>query len=119
MFVLLIGSFILCFVASASDVELLIVKYVFVAVSIATPILVFSNSQSLISLLSMIGVEFRRLFSDIRRRSSMFTYHSLDLGPKNQTDVLECCRQSNDALDEDKYFVFLTFYRESSSVRDS
>ena len=49
----------------------------------------------------------------------MFTYHSLDLGPKNQTDVLECCRQSNDALDEDKYFVFLTFYRESSSVRDS
>ncbi|WZY88827.1 hypothetical protein YC2023_045562 [Brassica napus] len=46
----------------------------------------------------------------------MFTYHSLDLGPKNQTDVLECCRQSNDALDEDKYFVFLTFYRESSSL---
>ncbi|CAG7906421.1 unnamed protein product [Brassica rapa] len=45
----------------------------------------------------------------------MFTYHSLDFGPKNQTDVLECCRQSNDALDEDKYFVFLTFYRESSS----
>ncbi|CDY37868.1 BnaC04g31380D [Brassica napus] len=46
----------------------------------------------------------------------MFTYHSLDFGPKNQTDVLECCRQSNDALDEDKYFVFLTFYGESSSV---
>ncbi|KAF2603701.1 hypothetical protein F2Q70_00027321 [Brassica cretica] len=45
----------------------------------------------------------------------MFIYHSLDFGPKNQTDVLECCRQSNDALDEDKYFVFLTFYRESSS----
>ena len=36
MFVLLIGSFIWCFVASASDVELLNVKYVFVAVSIAT-----------------------------------------------------------------------------------
>lgn len=49
----------------------------------------------------------------------MFTYNSLDFGPKNQTDVMECCRQSNDALDEDKYFVFLTFYGESSSVRDS
>ena len=68
MFVLLIGSFIWCFVASACDVELLIVKSASVAVLIAgvRPILVLSNSQSFISLLSMIGVEFRRLVSDIR-----------------------------------------------------
>ncbi|KAL0711182.1 hypothetical protein Bca4012_018160 [Brassica carinata] len=68
MFVLLKGSSIWCFVASACDAELLIVKSASVAVSImgVRPVLVLSNSQSLISLLSMIGVEFRGLLSDIR-----------------------------------------------------
>ncbi|KAL0719197.1 hypothetical protein Bca4012_068521 [Brassica carinata] len=67
MFVLLKGSSIWCFVASACDAELLIVKSASAAVSImgVRPVLVLSNSQSLISLLSMIGVEFRGLLSDI------------------------------------------------------
>ncbi|RID65771.1 hypothetical protein BRARA_D00949 [Brassica rapa] len=157
MFVLLIGSFIWCFVASVCDVELLIVKSALVAVSIVgvRPILVLSNSQSLISLLSMIGLEFRRLFSDIRCclcvmfTHALWCYISLLCFAMVEVDLLAglalllidefihvhislsgfrskesnrcsgCCRQSNDALDEDKYFVFLTFYRESSSVRDS
>ncbi|KAL0732127.1 hypothetical protein Bca4012_028221 [Brassica carinata] len=60
MFVLLKGSSIWCFVASACDTELLIIKSVAVAVSITgvRPVLVLSNSQSLITLLSKIGVEF-------------------------------------------------------------
>ncbi|KAF8065683.1 hypothetical protein N665_1165s0012 [Sinapis alba] len=68
MFVLLKGSSIRCFVASACDAELLIVKSASVAVSIpgVRPVLVLSNSQSLISLLTTIGVESRGLFSDIR-----------------------------------------------------
>ncbi|CAF1865137.1 unnamed protein product [Brassica napus] len=67
MFVLFKGSSIWCFVASACDAELLIVKAASVAVSIpgVRPVLVLSNSQSFISLLSTIGVEFRGLLSDI------------------------------------------------------
>ncbi|CAG7872735.1 uncharacterized protein LOC103875294 isoform X1 [Brassica rapa] len=67
MFVLFKGSSIWCFVASACDAELLIVKAASVAVSISgvRPVLVLSNSQSFISLLSTIGVEFRGLLSDI------------------------------------------------------
>nr|VDC91379.1 unnamed protein product [Brassica oleracea] len=67
MFVLFKGSSIWCFVASACDAELLIVKAAYVAVSIpgVRPVLVLSNSQSFISLLSTIGVEFRGLLSDI------------------------------------------------------
>ncbi|KAF3573648.1 hypothetical protein F2Q69_00061223 [Brassica cretica] len=55
-------------VASAFDVELLIVKSASIVVSIpgVRPVLVLSDSQSLISLLSTIGVEFRGLLSDIR-----------------------------------------------------
>ncbi|CAG7890647.1 unnamed protein product, partial [Brassica rapa] len=61
------GSFIWCFVASACDAELVIVKAASVAVLISgvRPVLVLSNFQSLISLLSTIGVEFRGLLSDI------------------------------------------------------
>ncbi|KAF2577919.1 hypothetical protein F2Q68_00003398 [Brassica cretica] len=68
MFVMLKGSSIWCFVASACDAELLIVKSASVAVSITgvRPVLVLSNSQSLSTLLSMIGVEFRGLLGDIR-----------------------------------------------------
>ncbi|KAL0836097.1 hypothetical protein Bca101_087986 [Brassica carinata] len=68
MFVLLKGSSIWCFVASACDAELLIVKSASVAVSITgvRPVLVLSNSQSLSTLLSTIGVEFRGLLVDIR-----------------------------------------------------
>ncbi|KAG2278297.1 hypothetical protein Bca52824_060852 [Brassica carinata] len=67
MFVLFKGSSIWCFVASACDAELLIVKAASVAVSIpgVRPVLVLSNSQSFISLLSTIGVEFRGLLSGI------------------------------------------------------
>ncbi|KAH0924949.1 hypothetical protein HID58_017205 [Brassica napus] len=67
MFILFKGSSIWCFVASACDAELLIVKAASVAVSISgvRPVLVLSNSQSFISLLSTIGVEFRGLLSDI------------------------------------------------------
>uniref|UniRef100_A0A0D3DHE6 Uncharacterized protein n=1 Tax=Brassica oleracea var. oleracea TaxID=109376 RepID=A0A0D3DHE6_BRAOL len=67
MFVLFKGSSIWCFVASACDVELLIVKAASVVVSISgvRPVLVLSNSQSFISLLSTIGVEFRGLLSDM------------------------------------------------------
>ncbi|KAF2544235.1 hypothetical protein F2Q68_00032075 [Brassica cretica] len=63
MFVLLKGSSIWCFVASACDAELLIVKSASVAVSTTgvRPVLVLSNSQSLSTLLSTIGVEFRGL----------------------------------------------------------
>ncbi|KAL0901016.1 hypothetical protein Bca101_084977 [Brassica carinata] len=68
MFVLLKGSSIWCVVASVCDAKLLIVKSASVADSISgvRPVLVLSNSQSLISLLNTIGVEFRRLFRDIR-----------------------------------------------------
>ncbi|KAL0793111.1 hypothetical protein Bca101_064488 [Brassica carinata] len=68
MFVLLKGSSIWCVVASVCDAELLIVKSASVADSISgvRPVLVLSNSQSLISLLNTIGVEFRGLLSDIR-----------------------------------------------------
>ncbi|CAH8382602.1 unnamed protein product [Eruca vesicaria subsp. sativa] len=68
MFVLLKGSTIWCFVASACAAEFLIVKSASVAVSIPSvrPILLFSNSQSFISLLSTTGVEFRGLLSDIK-----------------------------------------------------
>ncbi|KAH0869423.1 hypothetical protein HID58_076445 [Brassica napus] len=67
MFVLLKGSSIWCFVASACDAELLIVKSASVAVSITgvRPVLVLSNSQSLSTVLSTIGVEFRGLLGDI------------------------------------------------------
>ncbi|KAG2285768.1 hypothetical protein Bca52824_045372 [Brassica carinata] len=67
MFVLFKGSSIWCFVASACDAELMIVKAAYVVVSIpgVRPVLVLSNSQSFISLLSTIGVEFRGLLSDI------------------------------------------------------
>ncbi|WZZ41199.1 hypothetical protein YC2023_037458 [Brassica napus] len=67
MFVLFKGSSIWCFVASACDAELLIVKAAYVAVSIpgVRPVLLLSNSQSFISLFSTIGVEFRGLLSDI------------------------------------------------------
>ena len=62
MFVLLKGSSIWCFVVSACDAELLIVKSASVAVSITgvRPVLVLSNSQSLSTLLR------RRLLGDIR-----------------------------------------------------
>ncbi|CAH8363630.1 unnamed protein product [Eruca vesicaria subsp. sativa] len=65
-FVMLKGSSTWCFVAF--DAELLIVKAASFAVSIwdVRPVLVFSNSQSLISLPSTIGVEFRGLLSDIK-----------------------------------------------------
>ncbi|WZZ80845.1 hypothetical protein YC2023_101417 [Brassica napus] len=68
MFVLLKGSSIWCIVASAFDAEILIVKSASIGVSIpgVRPVLVLSDSQSLISLLSTIGVEFRGLLSDIR-----------------------------------------------------
>ncbi|CAH8360346.1 unnamed protein product [Eruca vesicaria subsp. sativa] len=68
MFVLLKGSSIWCFVAFACDAEIMIVKSAFVAVSIpgVRPLSVLSNSHSLISLLSTIGVEFRGLLNDIR-----------------------------------------------------
>ena len=68
MFVLLKGSTIWCIVASAFDAEILIVKSASIGVSIpgVRPVLVLSDSQSLISLLSTIGVEFRGLLSDIR-----------------------------------------------------
>ncbi|KAL0755368.1 hypothetical protein Bca101_093036 [Brassica carinata] len=67
MFVLLKGSSIWCIVASAFDAELLIVKSASIGVSIpgVRLVLVLSDSQSLISLLSTIGVEFRGLLSDI------------------------------------------------------
>ncbi|KAF3555517.1 hypothetical protein F2Q69_00017040 [Brassica cretica] len=67
MFVLFKSSSIWCFVASAGDAELLIVKAAYVVVSIpgVRPVLVLSNFQSFISLLSKIGVEFRGLLSDI------------------------------------------------------
>uniref|UniRef100_A0A0D3CYE4 Uncharacterized protein n=1 Tax=Brassica oleracea var. oleracea TaxID=109376 RepID=A0A0D3CYE4_BRAOL len=67
MFVLFKGSSIWCFVASACDAKLLIVKAASVAVSIpgVRPVLLLSNSQSFISLFSTIGVEFRGLLSDI------------------------------------------------------
>ncbi|CAN7074111.1 unnamed protein product [Brassica oleracea var. botrytis] len=68
MFVLLKGSSIWCFVASACDAELPIVKSASVTVSITgvRPVLVLSNSQSLSTVLSTIGVEFRGLLGDIR-----------------------------------------------------
>ncbi|KAJ0248580.1 hypothetical protein HA466_0156600 [Hirschfeldia incana] len=68
MFVLLKGLSIWCFVTSACDAEFLIVKAASVAVSITgvRPVRLLSNPQSLISLLSMIGVEFRGLLSDIK-----------------------------------------------------
>ncbi|CAN6933750.1 unnamed protein product [Brassica oleracea] len=67
MFVLFKCSSIWCFVASACEAKLLIVKAAYVAVSIPgiRPVLVLSNSQSFISLLSTIDVEFRGLLSDI------------------------------------------------------
>ncbi|CAN6918921.1 unnamed protein product [Brassica oleracea] len=68
MFVLLKGSSIWCFVASACDAELPIVKSASITVSITgvRPVLVLSNSQSLSTVLSTIGVEFRGLLGDIR-----------------------------------------------------